>query len=914
MTMGDTAVMDIIRLAQNGQNLYTQGNVTGALEEFKKAYELAAQTDSISVKETCLYNLATAYATNRKGKNALECLQKLSKSYLDTLNEGELTFIRGLAEQHSGRKQSQTVFLYKKALNQLNLLQSNMNASLKKYILEQLCELEQDNEEALIDYKQQLSGVYGYLKCPLKEIQMLCDVANLLFTVNAIDKAYSAAADCMLVVHQLGRTVTIKGEPDLEIRRTTEKCLEVADSAVSPQYLVPILNEIGLLFTQLREMDRALECFNQARQMLSYADNNVRRNEAVIIQNIGAVHNFKSVDNKQAAQTALKFHEEAISKYGHQKTYKAQGHCHVNKAYAESVMRDISGAQEAYLLALTTAKTGGDIRTQWQSLEGLGAVACHYKDNRKAEKYYKEALELVHKDERDASQASACDRILEKLLALRRGGLTTARQGGFDHTGSGLGTKTLQSFVRGSRSAEMKEVDRKLTKREIRELKVRRSGSLRQFPKVAYGLASSTPDPILQTSEDSDDSSSTTSSSSSSSPSSTYERPFHVSRYPYSKVARPREDERKVIVQRNISKRPASGGSFGTLRRSSDRGLQTTLLDMGGTSEEEQGRAVRKAMSRLISEDSPDENETPRTPRVAQVNGHHHADQQEQKRAEEDDHEEDEEELEKKEEEKEQPSSSRPESALKTAMKRDEYGLSHTKSLRFRKPTVDSSDDEDNQEVNHREQVKVDVHHEKQPRTDDSRESESEETEDSESDSDSERELSHEETDIPGPPPVPTQSPPASPSNTYETPVAQNMRQKSLYKDDKLRESTGQYAEIDFGTSASEFRQGETSRSESTVYETIRTRDSGETQQLNNAAQSGDNGGTARSERYSGDESEMETDRGLSRAEREQQMLKYHHQYKQDEAAPQEEPQGEPQGMPEGAQEQEKKSRTCVIS
>ncbi|XP_046574232.1 uncharacterized protein LOC124282313 [Haliotis rubra] len=799
MTMGDTVVMDIIRLAQNGQNLYTQGNATDALEEFKKANELAAQTDSISVKETCLYNLATAYAANRNGKKALECLRKLSTSYHDTLNEGELTFIRGLAEQHSGRKQPQTVFLYKKALNQLNLLQSNLNVSLKKYILEQLCDLEQDNEEALIDYKQQLSGVYGYLKSPLKQIQMLCDVANLLFAVNNKDKAYTAADDCLLVVQQLGRTVKIQGETDHEIRRTTEKCLEVAGSAVSSQYLVPILNEIGLLFTQLREMDRALDCFNQARQMLSYADNNVRRNEAVIIQNIGAVHNFKSVDNRPAAQIALKFHEEAISKYGRQKSYKAQGHCHVNKAYAESITRDISGAQEAYLLALTTAKNGGDIRTQWQSLEGLGAVACHYRDNRKAEKYYKEALELVHKDEYDVSQANACDRILEKLLALRRGGLTMAKHGDFDLTRSGLGTKTSQSFVRGSRSTEMEEEDRKLTKREIRELKVRRSGSLRQFPKVAYGLAAGTLDPTLQTSDDSDDSTSTssTSTSSSSSSSASCTRPFRMSSNPYAKV------ERKVIVRRNSSKRPSSLGSSGTLRRSSDRGLNTTLLEMGGSSEEEQGIAVREAMSRLISDDTPDETETPRTPRVPQVNGHRHADKEEEERDEEVDDEEDQE-AEKKVEEKGRPSSSRPESALKTAMKREEYGLSHTKSLRFRKPTVDSSDDDDNQQVNHREQVKVDVHHEKLPRSDDSQESELEDTEDS--DSDSERESSHEETDIPsGPPPVPTQSPPVSPSNTYETPVAQNMRENSLYKDDRLRESTGHYADIDFGTSALNF-------------------------------------------------------------------------------------------------------------
>ncbi|XP_071098596.1 uncharacterized protein [Haliotis cracherodii] len=911
MTMGDTAIMDIIRLAQNGQNLYTQGNARGALEEFKKAHELAVHTDSISVKETCIYNLATAYAANRNGKRALEYLRKLSKGYLDTLNEGELSFIHGLAEHHSG-KQSKTVFFYKKALDQLNLLQSNMNVSLKKYILEQLCDFEKDNPEALIDYKQQLSGVYAYLKSPLKQLQMMCDIAYLLYEVNNTDEAYTAADDCLMVVQQFGRrTVTYKGGYDREVRETTKKFRELADSAQTSQYLVPILNEIGLLFTQLREMDRALDCFKQALHMLPLADNNVQRNEAVLFQNIGAVHNFKSVDNRQAALTALKFHEIAIDKYGRQKSYKAQGHCHVNKAYADSINKDISGAQEAYLLALTTAKAQGDIRTQWQSLEGLGAVACRYSDVGKAQKYYKEALELVHKDDKDISQTSACERILEKLLALKRGGSTV--RGGLA-TGSGLGASTLRNTLLGSRS--MEEFHSNLTKREKRELRVRRSGSLRLFPKVSYGLA---PDLTPRSRDDSDDSSTSTSSSSSSSSSpSSFSAVGLVpmSSYPYSKVARPKpaDVKRKVIIRKMSSKRPTSRGSSDGARRRSDRGLGTTLLDEGLSSEEEQEQAaVRKAMKQLSRNDSDgadslDETKTPRTPRAPKVNGHRHADKKEDESDEEEDNDEDDGEKVKKEQYK-RPSSSGLEHAPKTAMKREEFSLSHTKNLRFETPTVDSSDDDDDdqRQVNHREQVEADVHHEKFPHTDEGQES----------DSYSDGDLSHEEKEKGNiPPPVPTQSPPVSPNNTYETPAGRAMQKKSLNQDDRLRESTGHYAEIDFGNSAPESRQGETSRSDATVYETIRPPDSDRNGQVNNAAPSDtqEGGGAARSERYSRDESEGDADRGLSRAEREQQMLNYHHQLRQDEGEPHGEPPVEPEQEQENEETKKKRSKMCVIS
>ncbi len=68
-----------------------------------------------------------------------------------------------------------------------------------------------------------------------------------------------------------------------------------------------VLNELGLLYTQIQSYQEALLCFERALENVNQADGEKPQLQVVIMQNLGAAYNFLC-----DFQRAIKFHEDAI--------------------------------------------------------------------------------------------------------------------------------------------------------------------------------------------------------------------------------------------------------------------------------------------------------------------------------------------------------------------------------------------------------------------------------------------------------------------------------------------------------------------------------------------------------------------------------------------------------------------------
>ena len=84
-----------------------------------------------------------------------------------------------------------------------------------------------------------------------------------------------------------------------------------------------IYNELGLLYTQSTDYDHAQTCFEMALP-LSRGPNGDKRQEAVILQNLGAVYN--SIGDYQRS---LGFHESAAALHGNYCTASSKTSCHI---------------------------------------------------------------------------------------------------------------------------------------------------------------------------------------------------------------------------------------------------------------------------------------------------------------------------------------------------------------------------------------------------------------------------------------------------------------------------------------------------------------------------------------------------------------------------------------------------------
>lgn len=91
----------------------------------------------------------------------------------------------------------------------------------------------------------------------------------------------------------------------------------------------------------------------------------------------------------------------------------AEAKCYCNLAFAYGQLKDFVAAAESFSLALTIAKSVGNLTLTFQALEGLGAVSFCTQQLSKAADYFQQALQVLAKIKDDTGMAR--ERVMEKL-------------------------------------------------------------------------------------------------------------------------------------------------------------------------------------------------------------------------------------------------------------------------------------------------------------------------------------------------------------------------------------------------------------------------------------------------------------------------------------------------------------------
>ncbi|RUS71788.1 hypothetical protein EGW08_020457, partial [Elysia chlorotica] len=188
------------------------------------------------------------------------------------------------------------------------------------------------------------------------------------------------------------------------------------------------------------------------------------------------------------------------------KNRKSQGHCFVNLGYAYSQLKDLNKAGESFLHAVQAAKDCGDKKSEWQSFEALGSVAYSLGDLQRAKEYYKQSLSSFGNSPDLTADKDVQDRILTKLTqVIQIQAKKSMVSPGSRQAPSPLREQTLElsSAPRAPNIDEAQsttEIPASTTEgkdqrviairrgSKIKHLKIRRSGTLRQFKKFALGL------------------------------------------------------------------------------------------------------------------------------------------------------------------------------------------------------------------------------------------------------------------------------------------------------------------------------------------------------------------------------------------------------------------------------------------
>ncbi|XP_055869742.1 uncharacterized protein LOC106074052 isoform X3 [Biomphalaria glabrata] len=435
-----------------------------ALEAFRNAYHCAMSLGHQGyMQRACAFNLGAALIASR---NYSEGLKYLKQAKLPENQDGDLYFNFGLA--FKGLK----------------------NITKSKYYFKKAIEL--------YDQKPQNS-------------KMLCETHQLLYQLCLDKEEYHNAEDWLMKLIELYTTseqteklliakmerakIFVKKDRHDSAEEIADKCLEEAKKMDVKENTVKLLNEIALVFCQLKKYDKALLCYqhyNSATQN-SNSPNLISPNlEALIAQNMGALYT-----QMEKFEESLKYHQKALSKLIDLGLRRSQGHVLINLGYAFSQLGNIEEAGDHYLEALQLAKETGDKKSEWQCYESLGAVAYNNGSTELAQKYYKQALEVFLRSSVKQDK-SIQDRILGKLTNIVKLQIEDARNNSTNTRAPGdinRNQRTLLKFKKSLSENQVQKVARGLDD-EVAELpnvganqtKFKKSLSENQVQKVARRL------------------------------------------------------------------------------------------------------------------------------------------------------------------------------------------------------------------------------------------------------------------------------------------------------------------------------------------------------------------------------------------------------------------------------------------
>ncbi|XP_074651471.1 uncharacterized protein LOC141906154 [Tubulanus polymorphus] len=372
--------IDIEKFTKIGNNELQKGNVAKSIEAFELAFRRSVLSDDSFTERACAFNLGAVYIAANKPERGLEYLQRAVPPLNghDGKSNGDLFYNFALGYELLKNTPGMVRYL-ELAFEQYKT--ENGNYAMESTVASRLA-----REYARIDDNQNAAKYYGisadlYKELPSAEEDM----------VNALNLQTKLLA-------KIG---------DLEsCRRQLDRCMASVALLKEPEKQGKVYNDLGLTYTQCGEFEKACQSFELALP-LSRGSSGDRKREAVLLQNIGAIYNSLG-----DYQKAVEMHEKAIELHGEQHSRASQGQCFINLAFAYSQLGDEDQAGESYLHALQAAKDSGDFKSQWQSLEGLGAVAFNRGNIDKSIAYFKQALGVMAKGKHDNI---AQDRIVTKL-------------------------------------------------------------------------------------------------------------------------------------------------------------------------------------------------------------------------------------------------------------------------------------------------------------------------------------------------------------------------------------------------------------------------------------------------------------------------------------------------------------------
>ncbi|XP_059160006.1 tetratricopeptide repeat protein 24-like isoform X2 [Physella acuta] len=458
MTMekvGDEIAIEVDRLSKLGMLKLQQGQHQKAAEVFRNAYHSAISVGQNNyMHRACAFNLAAILISTRNFADGLIYLHQAvpPEGCSDGKSNGDLYFNFGLA--YEGIKNLiESKHYFEKALEEYKLEENNQRMEANTiHRLGKLC-VENGLLQEAESWITQLIEIYDRIGERDKQLMAQVERANLLHKMEKDDEA-------IVIV---------------------DSCFEETSKRTLSETTGKLYNELGLAYSVLMKYDQAQKCYEKALQVLQSSDEDLRL-AAVIHQNLGALYNQMGL-----YEDAMKFHQESVKKHGFLKNRRSQGHSFINMGYAYSQLGEIDKAGESYLHALQAARDSDDTKTEWQSLESLGAVAFNQGKISCAEEYYKQALTVIYKSS-TAGDKVIQERILGKLINIIKLQNEKPEMKGPDSAAHAEKSSPESRTALTRPKSEDGSVIAIKREGKVKYLKVRRSGTLRRFRKVALGI------------------------------------------------------------------------------------------------------------------------------------------------------------------------------------------------------------------------------------------------------------------------------------------------------------------------------------------------------------------------------------------------------------------------------------------